>query len=68
MNVVRLPISLECCLNLTEELLISTKDVVTKWGSLLQKFLKGSDDEVCPCRFRLTLDVFLFLGNSVESL
>jgi len=30
---------------LTEELLISTKDVVTKWGSLLQKFLKGSDDE-----------------------
>ncbi|KAG0601733.1 hypothetical protein M758_11G136100 [Ceratodon purpureus] len=28
-----------------KELLANTKDVVIKWGSLLQKFLKGSDDE-----------------------
>ncbi|KAG0628658.1 hypothetical protein M758_1G043500 [Ceratodon purpureus] len=29
----------------SKELLTSTKDVITKWGVLLQKFLKGSDDE-----------------------
>jgi len=28
------------------ELLSSTKDVFSRWGSLLCKFLKGSDDEV----------------------
>lgn len=28
-----------------KELLMSTKEIISKWGSLLQKFLKGSDDE-----------------------
>lgn len=30
-----------------EELLAKTTEVFTTWSTLLRKFLKGSDDEVC---------------------
>lgn len=30
---------------------MSTKEIISKWGSLLQKFLKGSDDEVLAFNF-----------------
>jgi hypothetical protein len=50
------------CQRDTEELLVNTKEVITKWGSLLQKFLKGSDDEVWLLGFELILDA-LFIED-----